>query len=225
MKTGILAVLCAAAAAVAQPAASRADLVVTPSWLAGHLRDADMVVLQVGEKKTYDGGHVPGARFVNVSTDLAASDSDGKGLALEMLPIGTLRERLASLGIGDTSRVVVVQSDDWWSPSARLMFTLDYAGLGRTAWLDGGLTAWKAAGYPVATDVPAAPKVTLSPLKAQPIVVDADFVRAHAHAAGYALADARATGFYDGSQAGGPRNGPRKAGHILTARSSRMTCT
>ena len=62
---------------------------------------------------------------------LAASPApgDSAALTLEMLPADVLRERLAGLGISDTSRVVVYQSDDLWTPSTRVMLTLDYAGL------------------------------------------------------------------------------------------------
>ena len=172
------------------------------------------MVLQVGDRKTYDAEHVPGARFVNVSADLAAANPDGKGLTLEMLPADILHDRLAALGISDASRIVVVASDGWWSPSTRLMFTLDYAGLSRSSWLDGGLAGWKAAGQRTAADVPAFKPAVLSPLRPRPIVVDAAFVTAHQRRPGFAIVDARATEFYDGSQPGGRRGGPQKSGHL-----------
>jgi thiosulfate/3-mercaptopyruvate sulfurtransferase len=201
------------------PASPRDQLVVSPAWLAQHLDDSDVVVLQVGERKTYDAGHVPGARFVALS-DLSVSDTSGQGLVLEMLPADVLHDRLAALGVSDGSRVVVVESDDWWSPAARVLFTLDYAGLARAAWLDGGLTAWKSAGHPTSTDLPTIKAGTLSPLKVKPIVVDAEFVRAHQGKPGFALVDARAAEFYDGSKPGGQRGGPQKSGHIPGALSA-----
>jgi thiosulfate/3-mercaptopyruvate sulfurtransferase len=193
-------------------AQTRADLLVTPAWLAAHLKDSDVVVLQVGERKTYDAEHVPGARFVDVGGQLAAVGETG--LTLEMLPPDTLRHRLEALGIGDRSRVIVVVSDDWVSPSTRLMFTLDYAGLSRAAWLNGGLAAWKAAGQPTSTEPPAVTPGRMSPIEMKPVVVNADFVKAHARTPGFAIVDARATVFYDGTQPGGQRGGPQKSGHI-----------
>ena len=51
--------------------------------------------------------------------------------------------RLQALGISDDSRVVVYYGKDWVSPSTRVIFTLDYAGLGdRASLLDGGMPAW-----------------------------------------------------------------------------------
>jgi thiosulfate/3-mercaptopyruvate sulfurtransferase len=205
---------------VAAQSATRENLVVTSDWLAAHLADTDIVVLQVGEKTTYDRAHAPGARYVNVSADLSLPNPEGKGLSLEMLPADALRDRLAGLGISDASHVIVVQSDDWWSPATRLVFTLDYAGLKRVSWLDGGLGAWTSAGRPTTADVPGGVRGTLSPLAIRPLVVDAAFVATRATQAGYALVDARAVAFYDGSQPGGRRGGPQKSGHIPGARSA-----
>jgi len=222
MKTFLiaLAMACVAVPGAAQPTAPPRDsIVVTPAWLAQHLHDPDLVIVQVGVKATYDAGHIPGARFVNFSTDLAGGDRTGQGLTLEMLPADVLHDRLAALGISSTSRVIVCESDDWWSPSTRVMFTLDYAGLTRTAWLDGGFTAWKAAGQPTTTDVPAVVPGKLSALAVKPIVVDAEFVQKHVHAAGYAIVDARAPEFYDGTQPGGPKQA-QKSGHIPGALSA-----
>ena len=54
-----------------------------------------------------------------------------------------LRSQLIKFGISDDSRIVVYQADDWFSPSTRVAFTLDYVGLGaHTVMLDGGLAAW-----------------------------------------------------------------------------------
>ena len=37
---------------------------------------------------------------------------------------------IAGLGISDNSRIVVYYGKDWVTPSTRVVFTLDYAGLG-----------------------------------------------------------------------------------------------
>src|SRR5436190_10857249 len=119
-------------AAVAQPAdaAARDRLVVSAPWLAQHVNDPGLVLLHVGNKATYDAGHIAGARLVDYRTTLAASPApgDNAALSLEMLPPDVLRDRLAGLGISDSSRVIVYQSDDFWTPSTRVMLTLDYAG-------------------------------------------------------------------------------------------------
>ncbi len=195
-----------------QPEGARAGLIMTPSQFAQHLNDDDVVVLHVGNRVTYDAGHIRGAIFVDRSKLAVSGDAAG-GLTLQMPPPAVLREQLAALGISDGSHVLVYESDDMWSPATRVLFTLDYAGISGVSWLDGGLAAWKSAGQPVTTDAPVAHTGTLSPLKLRSTIVDADFVQSHAHAPGFAIVDARNTEFYDGSKPGGP-TGYQKSGHI-----------
>lgn len=197
----------------------RESLLVTPSWLAEHRRDPNLVLLHVGDKAGYEERHIPGARLVALS-DISLSDRSGKGLMLEMPAAEDLRERLQKLGISDGSRVVVYYGKDWVSPSTRVLFTLDYAGLGaRSALLDGGMDAWIAAGGAVTADVPAPREGKLAPLKLKPLVVDAKYVREHLGKPGVAVIDARTPVFYDGVESGGPDESPHRTGHIAGARS------
>jgi len=78
-----------------------------------------------------------------------------------------------------------------FSQATRIVLTLDYAGLSHVSWLDGGLKAWKDAGQPVSKDSPLPRTGTLAPLKLRPVVVDADFVKAHIGAPHFAIVDAR----------------------------------
>jgi thiosulfate/3-mercaptopyruvate sulfurtransferase len=222
--TARLAATVAALALSAAPATaqrSRADLIVSSAWLAEHLRDPDLVLLHVGDKSEYDKSHIPGARFVS-QRDISVSDHDhdkDTGLSLEMPNADSLRAQLAALGIGDKSRVVVYYGNDWFSPATRVLFTLDYAGLGdRSALLDGGMNRWKADDRPLTAEVPAKAWGKLSALRIKPIVVDAAFVRGKLGTPNFHLIDGRAAVFYDGVEAGGPRKG-----HIAGARSLPFT--
>ena len=177
--------------AQASAAAPRESLVVSAAWLARHLADKDLVLLHVGDKPGYDAGHIAGARFVSRRRSLDLRFV-GAGLTLEMPAADDLRHRLEGLGISDRSRVVVYFGKDWVSPTTRVLFTLDYAGLGeRSSLLDGGMEQWIATGHKVTVDVPAAARGTLSPLAIKPIVVDAAYVRAHLATPGVAIVDGR----------------------------------
>ena len=205
--------------AAARAGSPRDGLVVTAPWLAQHLHDADLVLLHVGDKAGYEAGHIAGARLASMS-DVSVSDHTGKGLMLEMPPADDLRHRLEALGISDSSRVVVYYGKDWVSPSTRVLFTLDYAGLGsRSSLLDGGMDAWIASGGALTKDVPVATTGTLSPLKIRPIVVDAATVRARLDAPGFAIVDGRAASFYDGTDTGEGHAGMHRTGHIHNAHS------
>ena len=204
-------------------ASPRDSLVVNTAWLKTHLSDPNLVLLQVGDKESYEAGHIPGAR-ATMMDDVSVSDHTPTGLMLEMPPADDLRHKLEALGISDDSHVVVYFGKDWVSPSTRILFTLDYAGLGNhTALLDGGLPAWQAAGGAVTKDVPAPRTGKLSALKIKPIVVTADFVRGHIGAKGYSVVDGRARSFYDGVDIGHDHGGPQRTGHIHGALSVPFT--
>jgi thiosulfate/3-mercaptopyruvate sulfurtransferase len=209
-----------AASAFASP---RQSLLVDAAWLKAHLADPDLVLLHVGDKAEYEAAHIPGARFVSLG-DISISDHSGKGLMLEMPPAEDLRHRLEALGISDKSRVVVYYGKDWVSPSTRVIFTLDYAGLGaRSSLLDGGQEAWVRAGGAVTKDLAPAKTGTLSPLQLRPIVVDAATVKARIGTPGVAVVDGRDAAFYDGVETGGGHGFTHRTGHIRGALSIPFT--
>ena len=215
--------LCLAAAliaAVAIPAraqvkngSTRDQLVITAATLAQHLHDPGLVILQVGTQETYDKGHIPGARFLDWM-DFHNMNSKPGELTLEMPSAQALHDAFEKAGVSDSSLVVIYASDEYWSPSTRIVLTFDYAGLTKVRYLDGGLKGWIAAGNPVSKDPPLPKKGTLAPLKLRPVIVDAAFVQAHEHAPGFAIVDARNTEFYDGTRGGGQRGQTPKFGHI-----------
>jgi thiosulfate/3-mercaptopyruvate sulfurtransferase len=206
---------CAAVSGMADT--GREALLVSTNWLAAHERDANLVLLHVGEKTQYDKEHIPGARFVSLK-DVSAPSDGPNGLTLEMAAPEILRSELEAIGVSDNSHVVVYYGKDWVSPSTRLLITLLYAGLQNVSLLDGGMDAWTKDGHEVTDVVPSSHPGTLKPLHVKPLVVDAEFVRQHTNTPGFAIVDARNTEFFNGSQEGGPRD-HRKAGHIPGARS------
>lgn len=213
----LLALLAAATLGAQRPANPREALVVSTAWLAQHLKDPNLVVLHAGND--YDARHIPGARLAAVD-DISESDHTGKGLMLEMPAPDELRAKLAALGISDNSRIVVYSTDDDVPQATRVVFTLDYAGLGdHVSLLDGGLTAWLKDKEPVTTVIPAKTTGTLAPLKIKPIVVTADYVKAHAGKPGVSIVDGRAAAYYDGVRTGSGHAGAHRTGHIAGAKS------
>ena len=48
-------------------AAARPEMLVNSEWLSSHLTDPKIVILHVSaDRKAYDAGHIPGARFVSL---------------------------------------------------------------------------------------------------------------------------------------------------------------
>lgn len=224
MHTRRLVVLLAAVSlgATRQALAQRDQMLVSASWLAQHLHDPNLVLLHVGAGE-YKAMHIPGARFVDLD-DVSTSEHTADGLMLEMPGTESLRERLEKLGISNNSRIVVYYGSDWVSPSTRIIFTLDYAGLGaQTSLLDGGMPAWIRAGNKITDEVPAAHVGTLAPLHIKPIVVTAAYVKDHIGKSGVSIVDGRDASFYDGVQTGNAHGAQQRTGHIASARSVPFT--
>ncbi len=191
----------------------QSSLIVSTEWVAKHLNDDSIVLLQVGDKDEYLAGHISGAQFVTL-TDI--STPRGQGLTLELPSIDQLKTTFEKLGVTDKSRIVVYFGKDWVTPTARVFMTLDYLGLGdRTSILDGGLPAWRAEGRPVTAELHEPKRGSFTPRPNLKLVVDAAWVSANLNHAGVAIVDARAAKFYTGAEAG---QMPR-AGHIPSAKS------
>lgn len=203
---------------------ARSQLLVSPAWLAQHINDPNLVLLQFGDAEGYLNEHIPRARFASLGSISRPEPHQDNALHLEMLPADKLRPALEALGISDNSKVVVYYVNDWVTFATRGVFTLDYAGLGpRVVMLNGGLEAWKKNGGKVTDVVPPKKVGKLAPLQLRPLIVDANWVRANIGKPGIAVVDARAQGFYDGVQTGRGMTAPHRTGHIAGAKSLPFT--
>ena len=220
MKNVLATILLVGSSSASALLAAGTDMLVTPEWLIEHRGERNLVLLHVGAPAEFEKEHIPGAIPVNPQ-DLSIPRAEG-ALVLQLLPPDQLHAKLEGYGIGDDSRVIVYFAKDWVSPTTRVYFSLDAAGLGeKTSILDGGMPAWKAAGGAVvasSADPASAMQHKPGKLTVKPhpeLVVDLDFVKANLKTSGIAIVDSRNTKFFDGIEAG---NMPR-AGHIPGAHS------
>lgn len=97
----------------------------------------------------YEAGHIPGAVFVDLSTELARRGEPEEGR--HPLPSADDFQAAARRwGLNDGDTVVVY--DDWNGLAAcRAWWLLRYMGVEDVRVLDGALPAWTAAGHPLAT--------------------------------------------------------------------------
>jgi thiosulfate/3-mercaptopyruvate sulfurtransferase len=183
---------------------------VNTAWLAQHLSDRDLVLFHIGDqtsKPVYDEGHIPGAQFLNPFQELSTPRVQG-ALFLELPSLEVLDSVLEARGISDHSRIVLYSARQYFTPTSRTLFTLEYAGLaGRVSILDGGLEVWKSEGRAVTAEVPTPARGRLSVRPNPAIVADADFVRASLESSKVRLVDARDTSFYNGRETRQGRNG------------------
>ena len=105
--------------------------------------------------KEFTEGHIPGAVYVDLDTDLAAPPGAG---AKPMPDPATFAARMGELGFGNEHTIVIHDAANGQF-GARMWAMLDRLGHPNVRMLDGGIAAWKQAGGPwtaaVATPEPA----------------------------------------------------------------------
>jgi thiosulfate/3-mercaptopyruvate sulfurtransferase len=135
---------------------------VSTDWLEAHLKDPDLRIFDVtvhlrpatpgpyrveSGRADYEAGHIPGAAFLDLGTDLSDATSP---LGFTRLPAERLAQALGAAGVGSGDRVVAyTTTTPMWA--TRLWWMLRAAGFDNAAVLDGGLPAWKAEGRPTET--------------------------------------------------------------------------
>ena len=143
----------------------------------------------------YLTGHLPGARYVDLQTELSGPADPEQGR--HPLPDPrTFAEQVAGWGVGPTD-LVVVYDDTGGLAAARLWWLLRWIGHDQVRVLDGGLGAWRAAGGAVETgDVSPRAAIAVTP----PVLGAMPTVTADEIAAGTVglLLDARAADRYRG---------------------------
>ncbi|MFC3461027.1 MULTISPECIES: sulfurtransferase [Massilia] len=143
---------------------SAADLAASidhPDWVVVDCRH-DLVNLAFG-REAYAAGHLPGAVFADMETDLSGAKRGADGVFRGRHPLPdkeALVETLRAWGVNDRTQVVAYDAHGGMY-AARLWWLLRWLGHEASAVLDGGLPAWQALGQPVVTDVVARPRGTI----------------------------------------------------------------
>ncbi len=141
---------------------------VETEWLAEHLGDADLRVLECttilrpgddgrlraeSGRPAYEAGHVPGSGFADLPGDLSDRESE---LRFMMPPAAQFAEAMSSYGVGQGTRVVLYdRAGGMWA--ARIWWMLRAFGFDEAAVLDGGLSKWAAEGRATSETVSAYP--------------------------------------------------------------------
>ncbi len=160
---------------------------------------------------SYLSGHLPGAVYLDLDSQLAGAPGDG---GRHPLPdTGDFEAAMRGAGVSDGQPVVVYDDADS-TIAARLWWMLRYYGHDQVRVLDGGFRGWAAAGRPVSTEPVTAATGDFTAKPGQLPVLDADGAAAAARSG--ILLDARAPARYRGET----EPVDRVAGHIPGALSA-----
>ena len=161
---------------------------VDSKWLAAHLDDSDLIVIDGRGDLSYRFGHIKNARVLRVERIISLANN-GANLVIDST---TAEKIFGDLGIDD-SKIVVVYGEYKDPSAARIVWTLMYHGHPNTKLLDIGFDMWQRARLPISR---AAPSNILTPVqfKSKPnssIRADSDMIRAKQTDPNIVIVDAR----------------------------------
>ncbi len=198
---------------------------VSTDWLAAHLQDPDLRILDASwhmpadgrdAKAEFEATHIPGARFFDID-DISDHRSE---LPHMVPPPEKFISRVRALGVGDGHQVVVYDSKGIFS-AARVWWLFRHMGKTDVAVLDGGLPKWQAEGREVEDMAPIIRDRHITVTRQNQMVRDVTQVARASKLKDHEIIDARAAARFRG-EVPEPREG-LKAGHIPGARNLPFT--
>lgn len=193
---------------------------VSTDWLAQHLKDPDLRLLDASwylpdagrdAKAEYNDAHISGARFFDID-EISDARSD---LPHMVPPVEKFMSRMRAMGVGDGHQVVVYDGAGMLS-APRVWWLFKLMGQENVAVLDGGLPKWVAEGH-ATEDMPPIPRDRHMTVRYQNALVrDVTQVSQASKLGEPQVVDARAPARFRGD-APEPREGLR-AGHIPGSR-------
>ena len=193
------------------------DVLVTTAWLAEHLDDKNLRLLECDEDiLLFDFGHIRGAQKIDWHTDL------NDPVMRDYVSREQFQVLLRRLGIDDNTLVVFYgDKNNWWAAYAFWVFHL--FGFRNTRLLDGGRMKWEIEGRALTTT-----KESVAPSSFVAAERDDARIRAflpdvlaHSRASGQ-LVDVRSPAEYTGEKLHMPeypQEGAMRGGHVPGARS------
>lgn len=198
---------------------------VTTDWLAEHLHDPDVVVVDASwympnagrdARAEYLESHIPGAVFFGID-EIADRTTD----LPHMLPLPEqFGAQVGALGVADTDTIVVYDEPGLYS-AARAWWSFRAMGASDVRILEGGGAKWRAEGRPVQTGDSRRKPQTFNAVYDARLVANLMQVRQYAAAGTRQIVDARPAPRFLG-EAPEPRPG-LKAGHIPRSRNVPFT--
>jgi thiosulfate/3-mercaptopyruvate sulfurtransferase len=155
-------------------------MLVSSEWLAAHLGDPDLVVVDMrwredgSARDLYERGHIPGAAYLDWATHLVDPDAP---VAFSVAGPEQFARAMEARGIGGDTQVVAY-ADRLGSGPHRLWWACRAYGHDVVRVLDGGLDKWLVEGRPLSSDPVTSPPARWTARSATALVADADDVAA-----------------------------------------------
>jgi thiosulfate/3-mercaptopyruvate sulfurtransferase len=186
-------------------AKAQAPVIVSPQWLNENIKNPDLVILYTGfvVKADYDREHIEGSRFL--WPEWLSFNTPEQNMVSADAKAAT--KILQDLGINKNSIVVISHKGADVTIASRMFLALEHYGLkGKVLFLNGGIEAWKKAGYPVTNKASLFKKGNFTASE-NGLLVSKDYVLNALQTRSAEVVDARIRRWYDGDPTGNPRDG------------------
>jgi thiosulfate/3-mercaptopyruvate sulfurtransferase len=179
---------------------ARPELLAETAWLAQHLHDPTIRIVDMRSDGAYQKGHIPGAVHLGWK---ALKDADNEVYVISPEKLASL---MGQLGI-DNDTTVIGYDDQGGLGSARLWWVLDYNGHQKAKVLNGGWNKWVKEKHPVTTAVSTPPPAQFTPqVNAQKICLVEDLL-VEMQGSNVVIVDARSPAEYSGFDVRAKRGG------------------
>jgi thiosulfate/3-mercaptopyruvate sulfurtransferase len=185
-------------------------MLVDTDWLAAHLDDPGVRLIDADFPQQYARAHIPGAvGQAGVGPFLKTDEQRGGEHGAFLLGPNEFAARMSRMGIGDDS-LVIAYDNRMGSYAARLWWALNTYGFRNVKLLDGGWHKWLAEGRPVTARVPKVEPSTFTPRFDGSMYGTCDLLKSAVGRPDVAILDVRSPNEYTGRD----DRGNRRRGHV-----------
>jgi thiosulfate/3-mercaptopyruvate sulfurtransferase len=181
---------------------TRETLLTTPQELQKKLGSEHLSIIDVRPAEDYAKGHIPGATHFDLF-GLSLVDTTEAPLKAFMYMIHHVLELR---GVSESKEVVFYENNSGMR-AARGVWFLEYYGHPNVKMLDGGFSAWKAAGAPVTTDASAPKAAKFNNADRPDVLATVDDILGSLNKNDIAILDTRSDGEYLGTHVRAARGG------------------
>jgi thiosulfate/3-mercaptopyruvate sulfurtransferase len=182
---------------------ARPEMLVTTEWLAAHLQDANIRIVDCDNRDAYRRAHIPGA--ITFRGHQYLKEKEG---ALSIMGPEQFSETMGALGIGNDTLVIAYDSFSSLY-AARFWWALTYYGHTQVKVLNGGWDKWLAEGRSVTMAEPRPPQAAFTSRAQEQFIARWDYVRDSIGKPGRTLFDVRSDSEWTGENARGTKRGGR----------------
>lgn len=189
-------------------------MLVSTEWLADHLSDPNIRILDARRAEAYAASHIPGALNLPIAGGYYIKDSNDPRF---VMPPDQFKPLMESLGVSDSTQIIAYD-DDGGHQAARIWWVMEYYGYPNSVrLLNGGWNKWTRERRPTTAHVPGVSPGSITPRANAGLKALADDLL---KAKDTVVMDVRSLEEYQGTD----QRPNKRHGHVPSAKHLEWTC-